>query len=116
MHKLRAQLAVDLLEECVARYWVLTYLLCVIVILDMKKKFAVCLGLEFPFCTSLECFHVEIMLILCQCIIYKFPKLYILVLVPLCLLDHVDGVGHVKLYVAPVSRTATEADVSYHFP
>ncbi|KAE8009318.1 hypothetical protein FH972_005762 [Carpinus fangiana] len=48
---------------------------------------------------------------LLQYIISKCPKLYILVLVPLCLLDHVDGVGHVKLYVAPVSRTATEADI-----
>lgn len=47
---------------------------------------------------------------------YIFPKLYILVLVPLCSLDHVDGVGHVKLYIAPVPRTATEADVSFHFP
>lgn len=31
------------------------------------------------------------------------------------LLDHVDGVGHAKLYVVPVPRTATEADVSYCF-
>jgi hypothetical protein len=56
LHKLRSQLAADFLEECVARYWVLTYLLCVIVFSRHEKKIAVCLGLEFTFCTSLECF------------------------------------------------------------
>jgi hypothetical protein len=76
-----------------------------------KKKIDSSLGLEFPFCTYF--WNASMWK---SCIIYKCPKLYILVLVPLCLLDHADGVDHVKLYVAPVSRTATEADVSYHFP
>lgn len=111
------QLAVTYQQNVLSVTWLLTFIAFMIYANDIIELIIHVFYneklLHFLVCIFLV-LRVETMLIFSDCLVNVLS--FILHCTFYLFSDQMDGVGHVKLYVVPVPRTATEADVSYFFP